>query len=419
MTEAIDTAPALDLNPQAMDHRVEALRAYHALYRPLFQRREPREWAAKSLHGLLLALPRKSLEPIVLTLEGPHPKAVRTLQLFISEGSWQDEVLLHRHWQEVDQAWGEDDGVLILDGSDFLNQGQASAGVKRQDWNEVGKRANGQAGVFVGYASRQGDTLLDRRLSLPQEWIEEAAYAERRRRCAIASTLGFKTKPPLGWEMVEAICQAGTVRARGVVGDEAFGCDTRTLDRLDACGLWSLAEGPHDTRVWQQRPATAIPSWTGHGRPPMRRRVLAGEAAPVTVAPLAALLPAAHWTRQTIKEGSKGSLVADFAAVRLIAVREGWPGPAVWVVLRRNPLTGELKTALSNAPAETPRAELVRVRGMRWPIETCVEDGKQYLGRGDYEVRSWRGWHHHMTRVFLAQFFLVRLCRRLKNTPRG
>jgi SRSO17 transposase len=46
---------------------------------------------------------------------------------------------------------------------------------------------------------------------------------------------------------------------------------------------------------------------------------------------------------------------------------------------------------------------------MRWPIETCFEDGKQYLGMGDYEVRSWRGWHHHMTLVILAHFFLVRL----------
>ena len=169
MSEAIDTAPALDLNPQAIDHLVGELRASHALYSPLFQRREPRERAAAYLHGLLLELPRKSIEPMVLTLEGPNPKAVRTLQPFISEGSWQDEVLLPRHWQEVGHELGEDDGVLILDGSDFLKQGQASVGVKRQYCNGVGKRANCHAGAFVGYASRKGYTLLDRRLYRPQE----------------------------------------------------------------------------------------------------------------------------------------------------------------------------------------------------------------------------------------------------------
>ena len=30
----------------------------------------------------------------------------------------------------------------------------------------------------------------------------------------------------------------------------------------------------------------------------------------------------------------------------------------------------ELKTYLSNAPADTPRTEGVRVAGMRWPVET-------------------------------------------------
>jgi hypothetical protein len=78
-------------------------------------------------------------------------------------------------------------------------------------------------------------------------------------------------------------------------------------------------------------------------------------------------------------------------------VREGLPGPEVWLVLRRNPLTGELKAYLSNAPAETAQMMLVRMSELRWPIETCFEDGKQYLGMGDYEVGSWCGWHHHMT----------------------
>jgi SRSO17 transposase len=164
------TAPALDLTPQAMDHLVEELRAYHAIYSPLFQRCEQREGAARSLHGLLLDSPRKSIESMVLALEGPHAKAVRTLQWFISEGTWDDEVLLHRHWPEVDTLLGEDDGVLTLDGSALLQQGQASVGVKRQYCGEVGKCAHCPAGVSLGDASRQGYTLLERQLYWPQEW---------------------------------------------------------------------------------------------------------------------------------------------------------------------------------------------------------------------------------------------------------
>ena len=419
MKEPIDTAPAMDLTPQAIDNLVEELREYHAIYSPLFQRREQREGAAKYLHGLLLDLPRKTIEPMALALAGADAKAVRTMQLFMSEGAWDDAALLQRHWQEVETFLGEDDGVLTLDGSDFLKQGQESVGVKRQYCGEVGKRANCQAGVYLGYASRQGYTLVDRRLYVPQEWVENEAYAERRRRCGVPAALTFKTKPMLGWEMMQAVHQAGTLRARWVACDETFGRDTRLLDHIDGIGLWYFAEVPHDTQVWRHRPATAVPLWAGQGRKPTRTRVPAGEIQPEAVAPLAASLSADRWVRRTIKEGSKGPLVAHVAALRVIAVRDGLPGPEVWLVLRRHLVTGELKTSLANAPADTPLATLVRLSGMRWSIETCCEDGKQYLGMGDYEVRSWRGWHHHMTLCILAHFFLVRTWLKLQKKLRG
>ena len=416
MNPPIETTAVMDLAPRDLEGLVEELRVYHAIYSPLFQRREQREWAAKYLHGLLLDLPRKSIEPLILALEGAQPRAVRAMQQFIGEGSWDDTALLHRHWQEVARDLGEDDGVLILDGSDFPKQGLESVGVKRQYCGELGKRANCQAGVFLGYASRKGYTLLDRRLYLPQEWVAEAAYAERRHRCGVPREAAFTTKPRLGWEMIQAVQQASPLRCRWVTCDEAFGRDTDVLDRIAGLGLWYFAEVPHDTRVWQPRPATVLPTWSGQGRPPIRVRLLAGEPESTTVAQLAARLPAKCWRRRTIKEGSQGPLVARFARVRVIAVREGLPGPEVWLVLRHHAVTGELKTSLSNAPAATPLAMLVRQSGMRWPIETCFEEGKQYLGMGEYEVRSWRGWHHHMTLVILAHFFLVRMRLRLKKS---
>jgi SRSO17 transposase len=416
MSTPIETTVVMDLSPHDLEDLVEELRAYHALYSPLFQRREQREQAAKYLQGLLLDLPRKSIEPLVLALEGAQPHAVRAMQQFISEGSWDDTALLHRHWQEVDRDLGEDDGVLILDGSDFPKQGHESVGVKRQYCGELGKRANCQAGVFLGYASRRGYTLLDRRLYMPQEWVVEVAYAERRHRCGVPRDLAFTTKPMLGWEMLHAVRQASPLRCRWVACDEAFGRDADLLDRIAGVDLWYLAEVPHATRVWRHRPVTAVPAWSGQGRKPTRPRVLPGEAQPEEVAQLAASLPANRWVRRTIKEGSKGPLVARFARVRVMAVRESLPGPEVWLVLRYHVGTGELKTYLSNAPASTSLATLVRVSGMRWPIETCFEDGKQYLGMGAYEVRSWRGWHHHMTLVILAHFFLVRMRLRLKKS---
>ncbi len=171
----------------------------------------------------------------------------------------------------------------------------------------------------------------------------------------------------------------------------------------------------NDTRVWLARPQTAVPEWSGRGRKPTRERLVAGESQALPVHAIAASLPAEAWTRHTIKEGSKGTLAADFAALRVVAVRNALPGPEVWLVLRRDPATGEIKYYLSNAPVETELATFAWVSGMRWPIETCFEEGKQEIGLGDYQVRSWAGWHHHMTLCILAHFFLVRLQIRLKD----
>ena len=173
--DLIETTPKMELVIHDIEHVVEALRDSHALYRPLFQRRAQRAAAHTSLQGLLAELPRTSIDPLVLALEGVHPHAVRAMQACISAGAWDDEALLRQHWKAVEQDLGEDDGVLRVDGSDFPKQGVHAAGVKRQYCGELGKRATCQAGVFVGSVSSQGYTLLDRRLSLPTEWITDDA----------------------------------------------------------------------------------------------------------------------------------------------------------------------------------------------------------------------------------------------------
>jgi SRSO17 transposase len=205
MIPAIETAPVMSLQLQDVESLVDALQAYHAIYRPLFQRREQRQWSADYLRGLLLDLRRTSIEPMVLALHGADFNTIRAMQQFVGEGAWPDQPILKRHWREVEGTLGDEDGGLPLDGSDFLKPGKESVGVKRQYCGEVGKRANYQAGVFVGYASHLGDPLRDRRLSLPLEWLEDDDFAERRKKCGVPEAIRFQTKPALGWEMIRQV----------------------------------------------------------------------------------------------------------------------------------------------------------------------------------------------------------------------
>jgi len=415
-TDPLEQVAQMALDPQTVDQwAAEELTTYYANYRPLLRRREQRAWTEVYLRGLLSDIPNnKSIESMILALIGADSNAIRNMQHCIGAGAWAGTPLLTRHWSAVDRVLGDPEGVHTLDSSEFLKQGQDSVGVKRQHCGEVGKIANCQSGVFLGYASRKGYTLLDRRLYLPEEWVTDEAYAERRHKCGVPEDIEFKTKPQQGWEMLKAVHATGRLRARWLACDEAFGRDTAFLDKVAGLRLWYFAEVPHNTRAWQRRPRTAVPPWSGQGRKPTRERLVKGEPDAQDVVTLAAAVSADRWSRQTIKEGTKGPIVADFAALRVVAVRDSLPGPEVWLVLRRNVESGELKTYLSNAPADTPLETLVRLSGMRWPIETCFEEGKQYLGLGDYQVRSWRGWHHHMTLCILAHFFLIRLKLRLK-----
>lgn len=120
-------------------------------------------------------------------------------------------------------------------------------------------------------------------------------------------------------------------------------------------------------------------------------RLLEGEPPPDRVDTIAQSLPMDCWSRHTLKDGSKGPIVGDFAAFRMTNVREGLTGSEVWLNLRGDAMSGEVSLYLSNAPAETEPTALTHISGMRWPTETCFEDGKQMLGMGDYEVRSWIG----------------------------
>lgn len=413
--QPIETVEKLEITLQDITELMTPLKEYHAIFSPLFTRREQRDWAEVYLLGLLSPeIDRKSIEPMVLNLKGADENPVRAVQQFIGEGGWKDEPIRKRHWQEVEITLGEEDGVIPLDGSDFPKQGKESAGVKRQYCGQLGKRANCQAGVFAGYVSSKGYTLLDSRLYMPEEWFSRE-YADRRRKCRVPKEIRFRTKNELAWEMLEAIDRERTLRFRWVTCDEAFGCDTWLLDQIASLKRWYFAEVPKNTQVWTHRPETAVPLWSGRGRKPKRSRLLGGQPLAQTVHDIADFLPIERWSRHTIKEGSKGPIVADFAALRVIGVREGLPGPEVWLVLRRNIDTGEVKFYLSNAPAETALITLVRISGMRWPIEICFEDGKQLLGMGDYEVRSWIGWYHHMTLCMLAHYFLVYLQNEFKK----
>lgn len=408
-------APEISLVPEDVGRLTDELRRYHAHFTPLFQRKEQRRWALKYMEGqMMIELKSRSIEPMALHLEGGN---VQAMQQFISDGSWDDKKVLERHRQLVDETLGEDGGVVTLDSSEFPKQGRHSVGVARQYCGRTGKVDNCQSGVFLGYASGKGYTLVDRRLFLPEKWFDEK-YLGRREACKVPEDLVFKTKPQLGAEMIRLLDQEKILRFRWIVGDELFGRSSWLLDQIDEIGRCYMMEVPIDTHVWMERPETCVPRWSGRGRRPGKKRCLApGAPASCRVDAVAGGLNAEKWKRHTIEEGCKGPVVSEFASVRVVASRDRLPGPDVWLILCRKVGGGvegaPLRAFLSNAPVETSLDVFVRVWRLRWTVERAFEECKGELGMDEYQVRGWRGWHHHMTMTFLSHHFLVKMRLRL------
>ena len=298
---------------------------------------------------------------------------------------------------------------MLIDESGVVKQGDDSVGVSSQYCGSVGKVANSQNGVYLGYASRLGYSLVEGQLFMPEEWFSEE-YASKRAACGVPEELTMQTKPEIGLSLLERTVERGTLPFAWVAADALYGDSPAFRDGVAALNKWYFTEVRCTSLVWQCRPQVYLPEWKGRGRRPTRLQLRQPFDQPLSVQDLAAQLLPMRWSRATIKEGSKGPIVCDFAFVRIVEARAGLPGPEVWLVIRRNlDDPSVLKFYFSNAPATIAVSELVRIRGMRWPIEIIFEEAKGEVGFDHYELRSWLGWHHHMLLTSLAHHFLVRL----------
>jgi len=405
MDIVLDTCPAPECNLTSRDVSglLDQLATYHALFVPAFARSEQTYWAEMYLHGLLSQCERKSIEPMALHLG----VSIRPLQHFISQSTWSIEPIVAQHQRLVGSTLTEEDGVFLVDECGVVKQGHDSVGVAPQYCGSVGKVANAQVGVYLGYASRKGYTLLAGQLFIPELWFSEA-YADKREATEMPSTLESQTKPEIALELLRQAVARGSVRARWLAADALYGNSVAFRDGVAALSLYYFTAISCDTLIWRRQVALVVPSYSGKGPKPRKLRLKTPTNAPYQVDELAKRLPKSAWKRTTIKEGSKGPIVSDVAIVRVTEVRDGLPGPRLWLVIRRNVADpSDVRYYLSNAPETTTEAELARLLGMRWPVELTFEQGKQEVGLEDYEVRRWQGWHHHMVMVMLAHHFLV------------
>ncbi|MFG3260590.1 IS701 family transposase [Streptomyces sp. NPDC048172] len=340
-----------------------------------FSRSEPRASALAYLRGLIAPLERKNGWTLAEQAGHLGPDRIHRL---LNSCDWSADEVLEDVRGYVVEHLGDPDGVLILDDTGFLKKGTRSAGVQRQYSGTAGRTENCQVGVFLAYATRQGRTLIDRRLYLPKSWTEDAG---RRRTAGIEDCVAFATKVETGRAMV-ARAFADKIPFRWVTADAGYGYSKGWRSRLEEADIFHvMATTSHDTVVTRQ-------------------------ALDHPVRDLVACLPRQKWRRRSCGAGAHGPRIYDWARVEV----RPWhrEDRRHWVLARRSVTRPEeIAYYIAYAPVDTTLGELIAVAGARWAIEECFQSAKGECGLDDYQVRRYDGWHRHITLAMAAHAYLT------------
>jgi len=354
---------------------------------PRFGRVEVRRRAGAYLRGLLAPVERKNGWQLAEAAGDARPDG---MQDFLARMRWDADAVRDDLRSYVVEHLGDPGAVLVLDETGFVKKGTKSAGVQRQYSGTAGRIENCQIGVFLAYASRHGRALIDRVLYLPESWAGDAG---RREEAGVPTEIVFATKPKLGRAMLERAFAAG-VPCIWVTGDSVYGADhslRRAVEKSGRGYVLAVTSGQH-------LGLKPVADWLED-------------------------VPGRAWKRLSAGDGAKGPRLYDWVWLPYRSdTARGWKRGLL--IRRQIAKPDEFTFYLTLSPEGSTLADLVRVAGTRWTIEACFEAAKGETGLDQYEVRSWTGWHRHVTFAMLAHAYLAVLRRaaiggRGEPRPRG
>jgi SRSO17 transposase len=378
-----------EVKPKALEGVLERLKEFVQPFAASLEHAAQCDHLEEYVAGLVSNVKRKNVESIAYL----HEEDRQPLQKFIGQKSWDWEPMIAELASQIGAAIGEAGGVLVFDPSGVLKQGKASVGVARQWCGRAGKVDNCQVGVYLGYVTHREHALVDTRLYVPEEWTKDK---QRCQRAGVPKEIGFRTRHELALEMLRQ--HRGVLPHQWVTGDDEMGRNSHFREELRTLSEQYLLAVPSNTLV-RDLDAPA-PAYGGRGQPPKVPFQRADSW----------MKTANNWTRIEVRAGEKGPLVVEAVKARVQTKLGQHNGPEETLVVfrqRQGDQTIKHDYCLSNAPFDTPLRDFAWVLNAEHRIEECLRRAKGEAGLAQYQVRTWKGWHHHQALTLLATWFLT------------
>lgn len=390
---------------------------YLAGFDHCFARKDTRGHLPVYIRGQLSNLQRKSIEPIALEAGVP----VRTLQEFLAQSQWDEDAMRDRV-QEIARGQCQGHEVIgTIDETSCVKKGDKTPGVQRHYLGCVGKQENGIVTVHLGCAAGDFHCLLDGELFLPQSWSDDR---QRCRQAGIPEEVVYRPKSEIAIELYDR-ARAGGMHFDWITFDEWYADKLVFLRALDERDQKFIGEIPRDFFAQIDPPRITHRPYrrNGRGRPRKTPRTVAGSPKAKAVEELARshrALRDQRWTSWHVKDTDKGPLVWRAKHVRIYVKDEDkLPRTSYHLLVCENPLSGETKYFVSNAPANTSVGTLLRVAFSRATIERCFEDHKGRVGLTHWEGRRWIALKRHLILTCVSYLFLATARQRQREKKSG
>lgn len=289
---------------------------------------------------------------------------------------------------------------LLIDEVGFRKKGQHSACVGHQYLGCIGKHDNGQVAVTAAVSAEEFYCPVEMELFMPAEWKQNAC---RRQRAGIPDSKNQESKTLMALQMIKKLYKQ-LPKAKGVVFDSLYGDNIDLLHQLINLQIPFVGDIRDNLRVYLQEPSWKIPPYSGRGKRFSKEHP---DKKAVKVRDYMHALKLQNFKLLTIRNGAKGVLQARYHMRKVWVLHK--PSKTflqLYLLIRKN-ADGTTKCALGFDCQHRSMLQMAKAQAQRVFIERIFEEGKNIVGMGDYQTRSWTGFHRHQALACLALLFLM------------